>query len=77
MEKFDPDKTILAKWVVDSESGSRYLLDLKTSQVLAKWVTKHKHELHYSETLSNSHEDVYMCKCGHSIHELNDLGSGC
>lgn len=34
----DMDKTLMAVWVVDAETGEETLRDLKTGQVLAKKV---------------------------------------
>lgn len=32
---FNPENTVDAIWCVDSESGHRYLLDIKTGQVIS------------------------------------------
>lgn len=30
------DTTLVAKWVVDSETGEEYLIDLKTSEIILR-----------------------------------------
>lgn len=77
MEKFDPEKTIEARWVVDSESGYQYLLELATGRILAKWTAEHKHSLNYSSELSTRDIDVYECICGKTVTEFSDIGGGC
>lgn len=77
MEKFDPENIIEARWCVDSESGCQYLVDLRTSKILAKWPGKHKHEFEYNAGLSNKEMDVYRCFCGEEIDEFTDCGGGC
>lgn len=32
---FNDEETLHAQWVVDSETGEQYMLDLKTGQILA------------------------------------------
>lgn len=50
-EKFNSEELINARWVVDSETGNQYLLDIKTSTVIAKkdkdgvWVNPDKEDL--------------------------------
>lgn len=36
----DPEKTIIAKWAVDTETGKRYLIDLETETIIAVWPLK-------------------------------------
>lgn len=40
MRPYDPEKTIHAKWVVDSDTGKRYLIDLETDTIIAVWPLK-------------------------------------
>ena len=77
MEKFDPDTTIDACWVVDSETSIQYLMDRKTNKILAKWRQAHKHEYHYNSEHSTREADVYTCSCKKEIVELSDAGGGC
>lgn len=32
---FDPNKRIEAVWTIDSETGRRYLIDVKTNKIIA------------------------------------------
>lgn len=77
MKNFDPEKSIDAIWVVDSETSIRYLMDRKTNQIIAKWVNTHKHEFHYNADLSTREADVYTCSCKKEIIEFTDVGGGC
>lgn len=76
MEKFDPEKTLEAKWAIDSETGLQYLLDLRTGRILAKWSKLHKHEYQYDAQLSRPEFDYYECFCGKALYEATDCGSG-
>ena len=81
MKEFDPEERIECRWVVDSETGYRYLMDLRTSKIIAKWtkepIKKHLHHFGYNVELSTSECDIYSCICGKQIPEYNDLGGGC
>lgn len=34
----DPEKTLDAVWVTDSETGRRYLMDRRTNQIIGEWL---------------------------------------
>jgi hypothetical protein len=35
--QFDPEKTLRGRWVMDSETNKKYLIDLDTNTIIAVW----------------------------------------
>lgn len=36
-KKFDPEKTVSLRWLVDNETGERVLVDTEAGKIIGRW----------------------------------------